>query len=323
MPGLESGISNQKSGIRYNTYGRFLKNRFGSRIYKVSVDGGFSCPNRDGTIAVGGCIYCNNNSFRPKTANRTKSISDQIKEGIEFFRRRNRAEKFIAYFQPYTNTHAPLNELIPLYETALSHPDVVGLSIGTRPDCIDEEKLAWLERAASAHFVTLEYGLQSIYDTTLERIRRGHDFKCWLDAMRRTRGRGIWLGTHLILGFPWETHEEMLHAADVISEQGVNFLKLHHLHVVRNTPLEEEYRAGPFPLPGLGEYTDLVVDFLERLSPDVFVERLFGTSPQEELIAPVWDKSKREIQRIIEQKLSARGTWQGAKAVIRQVPTVD
>ena len=316
MPGLESGIISQEANVRYNPYGRFLKNRFGRRIYKVSVDGGFSCPNRDGTIAVGGCIYCNNNSFRPKTASRTKSISDQISEGIELFRRRKQAEKFIVYFQSYTNTHAPLDELIPLYETALSHPDVVGISIGTRPDCVDEEKLAWLEHAASEHFVTLEYGLQSIYDTSLQRIRRGHDFKCWLDAMRRTRGRGIWLGTHMILGFPWETREEMLHAADVISEQGVNFLKLHHLHIVRNTPLEEEYRAQPFPLLGLEEYTELVVDFLERLSPDIFVERLFGTSPKDQLVGPVWEQSKAEIRRKIEQRLISRDTYQGRKTAV-------
>jgi uncharacterized protein len=315
MPSPQSGIWNLKSGIRYNTYGRFLKERFGRRVYKVSVDGGFSCPNRDGTIAVGGCTYCNNDSFRPKTATRLKSVSEQVKEGIEFFRRRNNAERFIIYFQPFTNTHAPLEELIPLYETALNYPDVVGISIGTRPDCIDEEKLAWLEKAASTHFVTLEYGLQSINDTTLARIRRGHNFQCWLDAIRRTRGRSIWLCAHLILGFPWETREEMLQAADVISAQGLNFLKLHQLHVVHNTALEDEYRAHPFPLLELEEYADLVVDFLERLSPDIFVERLFGTAPKDQLVGPVWGKSKAEIQRTIEQRLITRNAWQGSKAV--------
>jgi radical SAM protein (TIGR01212 family) len=238
-----------------------------------------------------------------------------VREGIEFIRKRNHAEKFIIYFQPFSNTHAPLEVLIPLYETALSHPDVVGISIGTRPDCIDEDKLAWLEKAASTHFVTLEYGLQSVYDTTLARIHRGHNFQCWLDAMRRTRDRGIWLCAHLILGFPWETREEMLRTAEVISDKGLNFLKLHHLHVVRNTALEDEYHAKPFQLLGLEEYTDLVVDFLERLSPDIYVERLFGTAPKDQLIGPVWGKSKAEIQRIIEQKLATRNTYQGSKAV--------
>ena len=318
MPDPASGIWNLKSGIRYSTYGRFLKERFGRRVYKVSVDAGFSCPNRDGTVAVGGCSYCNNDSFRPGTATRLKSLSEQVNEGIEFSRRRNKAEKFIVYFQPFSNTHAPLRELIPLYETALSHPDVVGISIGTRPDCIDDEKLAWLERAASAHFVTLEYGLQSVYDTTLARIRRGHNFQCWLDAVRRTRGRGIWLCAHLILGFPWETRDEILHEAAVISEQGVNFLKLHHLHVVHNTALEDDYHARPFPLLGLEEYADLVVDFLERLSPEVYLERLFGTAPRDQLIGPIWGKSKAEIQRTIEQRLVTRNTWQGRKAVVSQ-----
>ena len=180
----QSRISNLESRIRYNPYGRFLKKKFGCRVYKVSVDGGFSCPNRDGTIAVGGCTYCNNNSFRPRSANRQQSISDQVKEGIEFLRKQHGAAKFIVYFQPFTNTHAPLEELIPLYEAAIDHPDVVGISLGTRPDCIDEEKIAWLEKLARTHFVTLEYGLQSIYDATLARINRGHDFQCWLDAMQ-------------------------------------------------------------------------------------------------------------------------------------------
>ncbi len=313
MSGPQSGIRNLKSGIRYNTYGCFLKERFGCRVHKISVDAGFSCPNRDGTLSTKGCTYCNNDSFRPMTATRLKPVPEQVREGIEFFRKRKHAEKFIIYFQPFTNTHAPLARLVPLYEAALSHPDVVGISIGTRPDCIDEDKLAWLEKAASKYFVTLEYGLQSIYDTTLARIRRGHNFQCWVDAMRRTQGRGIRLCAHLILGFPWETREEMLHTAGVISEHGLNFLKLHHLHVVRNTALEDEYHARPFPLIGLDEYADLVVDFLERLSPEIVVERLFGTAPKDQLIGPVWGKSKAEIQRIIEQRLTARNAWQGKK----------
>jgi len=309
----QSRISNLESRIRYNPYGRFLKKKFGCRVYKVSVDGGFSCPNRDGTIAVGGCTYCNNNSFRPKSANRQQSVSDQVKAGIESLRKQHDAAKFIAYFQPFTNTHAAIEELIPLYESALDHPDVVGISLGTRPDCVDEEKLAWLEKLARTHFVTLEYGLQSIYDTTLARINRGHDFQCWLDAMSRTRNRGIWLCAHLILGFPWETREEMLQGADVISCQGLNVLKLHHLHVVRNTALENEYRANPFPLLGLEDYAELVVDFLERLDPAIYIERLFGTAPKDQLIGPVWGKSKAEIRAYIERRLAERNTYQGSR----------
>jgi uncharacterized protein len=315
MSKAPSRISNLESQIRYNTYGRFLKERFGCRVYKVSVDGGFSCPNRDGTIAIGGCTYCNNDSFRPKSATRLKPVSEQVEEGIDFLRRRYGAEKFIVYFQPFTNTHAPLSALVPLYEAALHHPDVVGLSLGTRPDCIDEEKIVWLEKLARTHFVTLEYGLQSIYDSTLERINRGHNFQCWLDAMSCTRDRGIWLCTHLILGFPWESREEMLHAADVLSCKGLNFLKLHHLHVVRGTAMESEYRANPFRLPGLEEYADLVVDFVERLSPQIYMERLFGTAPADQLIGPIWGKSKAEIQRHIDQRFIERETYQGRMVV--------
>jgi uncharacterized protein len=310
----ESEIRNRNARFRYNSYGRFLREQFGCRVYKVSVDGGFSCPNRDGTAAVGGCTYCNNDSFRPPSAASLKPISQQVRDGIEYLRKRYKAEKFVAYFQPFTNTHARLETLIPLYEEALDHPDVIGLSLGTRPDCVDESKLLWLERLACTRFVTLEYGLQSVYDTTLARINRGHNFQCWSDAMKCARGRGIWLCTHLILGFPWESREEILKAADIISETGLNFLKLHHLHVVRNTAMGKEYQAKPFPLLGLEEYADLVVDFIERLNPAIFIERLFGVVPENQLIGPLWGKSKGEIQRSIEQRMVMRDTYQGCKA---------
>jgi uncharacterized protein len=312
---LESLISNLESQIRYNSYGRFLRKKFGCRVYKVSVDGGFSCPNRDGTVAVGGCIYCNNDSFRPRSANRLKSIADQVAEGIAYLRKRYDAQKFIVYFQPFTNTHAPLDVLIPLYEAAMDHPDVIGLSLGTRPDCVDESKLAWLEKIAASRFVTLEYGLQSVYDSTLVRINRGHSSQCWLDAMNRTRDRGIWLGTHLILGFPWETREQMLHAADVLSNTGLNFLKLHHLHIVRETGMSRIYQEEPFPLLELEDYADLVVDFIERLNPDIFIERLFGSAPEHQLIGPLWRKTAAEIRYFIEQRFVERNAWQG-KAVV-------
>jgi radical SAM protein (TIGR01212 family) len=307
------GMTTEKS--RYSSYGHFLKAKFGCRVYKVSVDGGFGCPNRDGTVGTGGCTYCSNDSFRPATASRLKSIPEQAMEGIDYLKKRYGAGKFIIYFQPFSNTHAPLRDLIPLYESAIDHPDVVGLSVGTRPDCVDESKIAWFEKLARTHFVTLEYGLQSIHDSTLERINRGHDYQCWMDAMRRTRNRGIWLCAHLILGFPWETREEMLDAAKALNDSGVNFVKLHHFHVVRNTRLGDEYQAQPFPLLALEDYADLAVDFLERLNPAIFIERFFGFAPADQLIAPIWRKSKSEIRRLIEQRLSARNTYQGSKAV--------
>lgn len=319
MSSPQSRISSAGSQVKkhlYNAYGGFLKGKFGCRVYKVSVDGGFSCPNRDGTLAVGGCTYCNNDSFRPKTASSLKPVPEQVAEGIDYLRSRYGAEKFVVYFQPFTNTHAPLESLIPIYEAAISHPDVVGLSLGTRPDCVDEGKLAWLERLARNYFVTLEYGLQSIHDRTLQRINRGHDFQCWLEAMNRSRNRGIWLCAHVILGFPWESRTGMLETASVISDKGLDFLKLHHLHVVRGSAMADEYRANPFPLPALTEYVELVVDFLERLSPDIFIERLFGFATAEQLIGPVWGKSKAEIHRRILQRLHERNTYQGRLAAV-------
>ena len=299
------------SGNRYNAYGRFLKEKFGGSVYKVSVDGGFGCPNRDGTVAVDGCTYCNNSSFRPGTASRLKPVGEQVREGMDYLKKRYGAEKFIVYFQPFSNTHAPLEDLVPVYESAIDHPDVVGLSVGTRPDCIDDDKIAWFEELARTLFVTLEYGLQSTCDSTLERINRGHDYRCWLDAMQRTRDRGIWIGAHFILGFPWETREEVLQSAEAISDKGIDFLKLHHLHVVKDTEMEREFRKKPFHLLDLDEYVELVVDFLERLNPAIRIERLFGFAPRDQLVGPVWNKSKGGIRFSIEQKLKERDTWQG------------
>jgi uncharacterized protein len=294
----------QVQGTPYNSYGRFLREKFGCRVYKISVDAGFRCPNRDGFISTGGCAYCNNDSFRPPGANSANSVSEQIQTGMEFLRKRFRAEKFIAYFQPSTNTYAPLETLIPVYQAAIESPDVVGISIGTRPDCVDEEKIAWLQQLAQTHFVTIEYGLQSVYDETLERINRGHDFQCWQKAMAMTRNRGIWLGTHLILGFPWETREQVLNEADILSNEDLNFIKLHHLHIVKNSALAVEYQENPFPLLSLEDYADLVVEFIRRLNPQIYIERLFATAPNDLLIAPLWGKSKAEIQHYIEKKLA-------------------
>jgi hypothetical protein len=298
-------------GSRYNAYGPFLKERFGCRVYKVIVDAGFTCPNRDGTVAVGGCSYCNNDSFRPQSVQRLRPVGEQVAQGIDYLRRRYRAGKFIVYFQPFTNTHAPLERLVPLYDVALAHPDVVGLSVGTRPDCVDDAKLAWFEQLARTHFVTLEYGLESVVDETLLRINRGHDYRCWVEAVERTRDRGIWLCTHIILGFPWESRDQMLATAGEISDRRIDFLKLHHLHVVRHTSMGREFQKNPFPLLGYHEYLDLVVEFLERLSPAVRIERLFGLAPEDQLLGPHWGKTKAEIQHGIERRLEERNTYQG------------
>jgi radical SAM protein (TIGR01212 family) len=299
------------AGSRYNAYGPFLKEKFGCRVYKVSVDAGFTCPNRDGQIARGGCTFCNNDSFRPDSMGHPASVQEQIKSGIAYLKRRYRAKKFIVYFQPFSNTYAPIEDLIPLYSSALEHEDVIGISVGTRPDCIDEEKIAWLERLARKTSVTLEYGLESIYDRTLERINRGHNFQSWLDAVERTRNRGIWLGAHLILGFPWETIPEMLATADAVSSVGLDFLKLHHLQVVRETPMAREYAGRPFPLLDYDQYLDLVVRFLERLNPNIRLERLFSLAPEDHVLGPRWGKTKAEVQYGIESRLAERDTHQG------------
>jgi radical SAM protein (TIGR01212 family) len=302
----------------YSRYSRFLKEKFGERVYKVSVDGGLSCPNRDGTLSLQGCSYCNNRTFRPGTADRFKPVAEQVRDGMAFLRERYKARKFIVYFQPFSNTHAPLEVLVPLYESAIGHSDIVGLSVGTRPDCIDEAKLAWFENLARSFFVTLEYGLQSIYDTTLARINRGHNFARWLEAVEQTRSRGIYIGAHLILGFPWETGEQMRKTAEVLSGKGIHFLKLHHLHVVKDSALEMEFRQKPFHLLGLNEYVELVADFLERLNPSILIERLYGTAPRELLIGPVWDAGRGGIRKAIESRMKERNTWQGRLYAGRQ-----
>jgi uncharacterized protein len=301
-------------GSRYNAYGPFLRQKFGCRVYKVIVDAGFSCPNRDGSVGFGGCTYCTNDSFRPASVGRQKPVAVQVAEGIEYLQKRYRAKKFIAYFQPFTNTHAPLAQLIPLFHEALSCPGVIGLSIGTRPDCVEDEKLAWLEGLARSCFITLEYGLESIYDDTLVRVNRGHDYRCWLDAMRRSQDRGIWLGAHLILGFPWEAREAILKMADELFAQGLNFLKIHHLHVVQGTTLARQYEANPFRLLEYEEYLQLLVEFLERLDPTICVERLFGLAPPGRVVGPRWGKNKAQIQFDIEQALARNNTYQGRLA---------
>ena len=283
------------------SYSRFLRDKFGCRVYKVGIDAGFNCPNRDGLFSTAGCAYCNGDSFRPKTSNRAKPIEQQVAEGADYLRLRYGAEKFIVYFQSATNTYAPLEVLTRLYEAAVAQADVVGLAVGTRPDCIDEEKLDWLQQLAEKYFVTIEYGLQSASDETLRRINRGHDVASWKKAVAMTRNRGIYIGTHLILGFPLESREEALSGARVVSEAGIDFLKLHQLHIVRCSTLAEEYLERPFRLPGLEEYAELAADFLERLNPNICIERLFATAPTDQLIAPVWGGSKAEIRRFIEQ----------------------
>jgi len=298
---------------RYSSFGACMRNKFGTTVYKVNVDAGFTCPNRDGKLGVAGCIYCNNDSFRPSSCTPTLSVSEQVRNGIEHVTRRYRAGRFLVYFQPYTNTYAPVQELESLYREALKEPSVVGLAIGTRPDAIDESKLGMLESLASSYFILIEYGLQSIYDKSLEFINRGHDYETFRRAVQLTKGRGIYIGAHIIAGLPTETREETMAMAEEISLMPIEFLKVHQLQVVRNTPLEIMYKENPFHTFGYDEYLDFISDFIERTSPHMVFQRLFAMSPDSILIAPQWGRNRHEILRDIEKKLETRDTYQGKK----------
>ncbi len=295
----------------YNSYNAYLRTKFGCRVHKVSVDVGFTCPNRDGAVTIGGCIYCNNDSFVPSYARSRVSLRDQIKTGMEYLKGRFKAEKFIIYFQAYTNTYDKVEKLERLYREALEHDDVLGLAVGTRSDCADEERIKLFESLAKNWFVTVEYGIESIYDKTLEFMNRGHNYQSVLDAIRITRDRGIHIGAHIIVGFPNETQDEMLCMADEMSRLDIDFLKVHNLHIVRNTPLAKIYIKEPFYLFSYEEYLDFISSFLERLSPKIVIERLFTDTPHDLLIAPIWDKTHLEILRGIEVELQIRNTYQG------------
>lgn len=296
---------------RFNSYHDYLRERFGGRVHKVSVDMGFTCPNRDGKLAKGGCIYCNNDSFVPPYARARYSMDQQIRHGIEYLRNRFKAKKFIIYFQAYTSTYGEAEQLEKMYNEALKYDGVIGLAVGTRSDCIDEEKLEIFERLAQDYYVTIEYGIESIYDKTLEFMNRGHDYRNVVDAINMTKDRGIHIGTHIILGMPTETHKEMLAMAPEISSLGVDTFKIHNLHIVKNTPLARMFRENQFRLFSFEEYREFLIRFLERLDPRLMIERLFTDTPRQLLIAPDWNMRHNEILHGIKTGLIERDTYQG------------
>ncbi len=296
---------------RYNSYNNYLKGEFGCRVHKVSVDLGFTCPNRDGSVAQGGCVYCNNDSFVPPYARSRFSMQDQIKNGIAYLKKRFKAKKFIVYFQAYTNTYDRVDRLEKLYREAIGYDDVIGIAVGTRSDCIDEEKIQMLEGLGRECFVSVEYGIESIYDKSLIFMNRGHNYQSVLDALRITKNRNIHVGVHIILGMPTETEVEMLQMATELSTLDIDSIKIHNLHIVRNTPLARIFQGAPFHLFTYDEYLDLIVNFLEHLSPSIVVERLFTDTPKDLLIAPIWNKSHVEVLRGIEEGLAKRNTYQG------------
>ena len=300
---------------RYNYYGRYLKDKFGRKVFKVIVDAGFTCPNRDGSKGYGGCSYCNVDSFTPRDTKREQSIRDQVIDGIERSRRSYGAEKFIVYFQPNTNTYSDVDTLEQLYREAIEAvPDeIVGLTIGTRPDCIDREKLEMLKERFGHLYVSIEYGMESINDTTLSRINRGIGHQVFIDAVELTAAYGFEVCAHTIFGLPGDTEKDWMRVADELNRLPIRFAKLHHLHIVRGSILAKQYKEAPFELFSLDSYTDFLCRFLPRLHPDIVVQRLFGISDFDDLIAPDWGLRKTLIQRHIEQTLADRGVVQGSE----------
>lgn len=295
---------------RFYDYNTFLKEKFGEKVHKISLDAGFTCPNRDGTVGTRGCIYCDNASFSPACREHRRDLARQIEAGMEMGKKR-KAQKFIAYFQAYTNTYAPVEVLEKLYREALAYPGIVGLSIGTRPDAVDPEKIHLLESLARETFVSLEYGVQSIYNDTLQKIERGHTYEAFREAMRWSVHRGIHICAHLMLGFPWETRDQMLAMASEMNRVGVHGIKLHNLLVIRGTALAQMYEAAPFPLLSQEEYVCLVCDFLERLDSRIVCERVHANAPSEYLLAPCWNPTSGSVVDAVTAELVRRNTQQG------------
>ncbi|MDD2437254.1 MAG: TIGR01212 family radical SAM protein [Massilibacteroides sp.] len=298
---------------RYNDFGNFLKKSFPGKVQKISVNAGFTCPNRDGTKGRGGCTYCNNQTFSPEYCHTEKSVGEQLEEGIRFFSRKYADMKYLAYFQAYTNTYERFDKLIPKYEEALSYPNVAGLIVGTRPDCMPEDLLDYFAELAKRKFLMIEYGLESTLDRTLLAINRGHTHAESEDAIHRTAAKGIYTGAHLILGLPGESREEILHHAERLSVLPLTTLKLHQLQLIRHTKMAYEFARNPehFHLYQVDEYIDLVIDFMERLNPAIIVERFVSQSPKELLIAPDWGLKNYEFTAKIDKRLEERQTWQG------------
>jgi uncharacterized protein len=300
---------------RYNSYAEYFRMQFGRRVQKISIDAGFTCPNRDGTVAYGGCTYCDNDAFNPSYCSPSKNITQQLEEGAEFHRvRYRRAKNYLAYFQAYSNTHAPLAKLRQLYDEALSFPGVVGLVIGTRPDCIDNEKLDYFAHLSETNYVILEYGIESCYDKTLLRINRGHTFAQAEEAIRLTASYGIKTGAHLIFGLPGESESDMLAGAAIISQLPLNNIKLHQLQIVKNTAIAAEFASNPstFHHFSLADYIDFVIHFVERLNPAFVIERFSGEVPPRYLAAPAWGLIRTDqVNVMIENELNKRNTWQG------------
>ncbi len=302
---------------RFNAYSNYFRREFGERIQKVSIDAGFTCPNRDGKLGTGGCTYCNNEAFNPSYCKASKSVTQQVREGIEFHERRyRRAKKYLAYFQAYSNTYAPLDSLKKIYNEALNIPGIIGLVVGTRPDCVDGEKLDYLSDLAKKVFVLIEYGVESCYNRTLERINRKHTFEQSEQAIIDTAKRNIRVGAHIIFGLPGETRQQMLDEAEILSRLPLNNVKFRQLQIIKDTAMAREYLEKPeiFNPFSWDEYLDFFIKFLERLNPEFVVERFTGEAPPDLIVGPRWFmKRTDQILDLFEKRLEELDSWQGKK----------
>lgn len=302
-------------GKRYLDYSSFIKLKFGERVQKLTLDTGFTCPNRDGTKGHGGCTYCNNNSFNPEYCEPQKSISQQLEEGMTFFVKKGKTQKFLAYFQAYTNTYADLETLTTMYEEALKYPGILGLVIGTRPDCISDDLIQWLENKAKSHYIALEFGVESTSEETLLKVNRCHTYKDTVAVYERCKNRGIHLGAHIILGLPGENKEALLEHAAKLSKLPIDTLKIHHLQIVKNSVMSFQYKKDPtyFELFEVEEYIAMVAEFIGLLRPDIIIERFISEAPINMLIAPKWGLKNFEMVAKIDCYLMDNQLFQGMK----------
>ena len=306
--------------IRYNDLSAYLSAHFPYKVQKISLNAGFTCPNRDGTVGYGGCTYCNNQTFNPAYCKTEKTVTEQLEEGKQFFARKYPEMKFLAYFQAYTNTYAELEELKRKYEEALQVKDVVGIVIGTRPDCKPDTLLDYLEELNQRTFLIVEYGVESTDNDTLKRINRGHTFEVAEEAIRKTAARGIRVGAHIILGLPGEANDQLIKQAGVLSALPLTTLKLHQLQLIKGTRMAHEFEMQPedFHLYSADEYIDLVIDYVEHLRPDIVLERFVSQSPKELLIAPDWGLKNHEFTDKVKKRMRERDAWQGKKYAIKK-----
>jgi len=314
LPKAATAAFFMKNDFRYNDYSTWIRKIFDERVQKISIDAGFSCPNRDGKKGIGGCIYCDNTTFSPAYCSPQKSITEQLNEGIDFFSKKYPTQKYIAYFQAYSNTYGDLNILKKKYEEALSHPGIIGIAVSTRPDCIENGALELLAELAKKYSVTIEFGVESTSDKTLRLINRCHTFEDSKNAITNASSLKLQTGVHLIIGLPGENHDQIIKHAKKLSRLPINILKIHQLQVIKGTKLEYLYNQNPdlIKLYTVEEYVDLTIDFLEYLSPDIIIERFTSESPLNKVIVPKWGGLKNfEVVEKIRKRLIERETWQG------------